>query len=185
MKKNRLAVTSLEREKTDPFSIFDISRAIRDIITDIVEAEIAGDTEEVEALFEALEGMHATRSEKHVSYIHVIKNAENAADGSRAQAEEHRKRAAARENLSKRLKKVLIGDLSHHGEESVIAGDFKLERKSTDSVKLHIDAEDLPVEYQRVKIEADKPELKRALKNKEKIDGVELEKTEHIQIKVH
>ena len=40
MKKNRLAVRSLEREKTDPFSIFDISRAIREIITDIVDAEI-------------------------------------------------------------------------------------------------------------------------------------------------
>ena len=185
MKKNRLAVTSLKREKTDPFSIFDISRAIREITADIIDAEIAGDTEEVEALFEVLEGMHATRSEKHVSYIHVIKNAENAADGSRAQAEEHRKRAAARENLSKRLKKVLAGDLAHHGEESVLAGDFKLTRKSTDSVKLNIDAEDLPAEYQRITVQADKPELKRALKNKEKIDGVELEKTEHIQIKVH
>ena len=95
------------------------------------------------------------------------------------------KKAAARENLSKRLKKVLVGDLSHHGEESVLAGDFKLTRKITDSVKLHIDAEDLPAEYQRVKIEADKPELKRALKRGEEIDGAELEETEHIQIKVH
>ena len=41
MKKNRLAVTSLEREKTDPFSIFDISRAIREITADIIDAEIA------------------------------------------------------------------------------------------------------------------------------------------------
>ena len=69
MKKNRLAVTSLEREKTDPFSIFDISRAIREIIADIVEAEIAGDTQEVEALFEALEG-HARNPVRKACFVH-------------------------------------------------------------------------------------------------------------------
>ena len=182
MKKNRLAVPSLEREKTDPFSIFDISREIKNITADIIDAEMNGDTEEVDALFEALEDMHASRSDKHVSYIHVIKNAEHAAAGSRAQAEEHRKKAVARENLSKRLKKTLVGDLQHHGDTSITAGDFKLARQSRESVKLHIEAEDLPAEYQRVTIDADKTTLKRDLKNKVKIDGVELEAAEHIRI---
>ena len=168
--------------KKNPFSIFDISHEITEITSEIVYAEMNGDTELVNSLFDKLEMMHAFRSEKHEAYIHVIKNAENAVTGHRAQADEHRQRASALENLSARLKRNLVLDLKLHKEDSTTAGEFKLARRKMHSVIIHGEVEDLPEQFQRVKIEPEKMELKRALKRGEEVDGVELTETEHLRI---
>ena len=186
MKKNRLAVKPLERKEertsTNPFSIFEISRIIEELVTDIVNAELAGETDIVEDLHSVLDELHMARNEKHESYVHVIKNAGNAADGLKAQIAEFRKKVTALENLQKRLKETLIGDLQRHDEQSVTAGNFKIARQTRDSVTVHIEAEQLPEEYQRVKVEADKTEIKLAMRRGDIIDGVELTETEHLRI---
>ena len=166
-------------------TLFELTDAILDIVDDIVDASIAGDDDEVTSLFDELSTHYGKRAEKHEGYVHVIKNAEATAKACKAQAEAFTKRGRALENLSRRLKDTLRADLEQHGETRTTAGNFKLARQAGQPrVVVSIDAADLPVDYQRVTIEADKTALKDALKHGDTIDGVALEPTEHIRIRV-
>ena len=164
-------------------TLFQLTATITDIIDDIVDAEIAGETDE--NLFDELDSHYGARADKIEGYIHVIKNTTAAATNCRAEAEGFAKRAKALENLAKRLKETLHADLIKNNELTTTAGNFRIARHTGQpSVVLLVDASDLPTDYQRVKIEADKTELKNALKRGEIINGVELRETEHVRIKV-
>ena len=166
-------------------TLFELTDAITDIIDDIVDALMADDTDLVDSLLDELDSLYGARSEKHEGYIHVIKNAETASAACKAQANAFYARAKALENLSRRLKDTLLADLHQHGETRTDAGNFKIARQNGQPrVVVHVEASELPQDYQRVTIEADKTALKDALKHGETIDGVELESTEHIRIRV-
>ena len=166
-------------------TIFQLQAEIGEIIDDIVDAEIAGDTEAVDALHAKLDTLYKSRSIKHEGYVHVIKNAINTAKGCKAEADFFAKRATALNNLAKRLKRNLLDDLVHHGEASVKAGKYRISRQknSQPTVTIRIPDEDLPAVYQNVTIEADKTALKKALQNGEEIDGVDMETGEHVRIR--
>ena len=171
--------------QSNPFTLFDLSDAIQAIISEIIDAEIAGDEEQVEALIEELDALHGVRNQKYEAYVHVIKNSEITSKACRAEADAFTKRARALENLAKRLKGNLLYDLQAHGDDVVNAGKFKIARQSGQkSVVVNIEAYDLPEEFQRVTIEVDKSALKEALNRGEEIDGAELEDTEHVRIRV-
>ena len=146
---------------------------ITEIIHDIIDAQIAGDEDEIQALMEKLDALYSERSEKHEGYIHVIRNAQ-------AEAQALRTRASALTNLAKQLRGTFLDDMIQHGEKKTNAGKFRLSRRNGARVVLHIDAGDLPEEYWR--ITADKNALRRALSGGEVIEGVELEPTEHVRI---
>ena len=166
-------------------TLFDLTQTISDLVDDLVDAHIAGDTEEIQALFEELDSLYGARSEKHVGYIHVIKNAESAAENCKAEASLFAKRANALKNLASRLKETLRMDLREHGEKSTTAGNFKIARQNgAPRVVVRIDPESLPDDFQRITIEADKSALKDALKRGESVDGVELEISEHVRIRL-
>ena len=166
-------------------NIFELRAEIEQIIDEIVDAELAGDTSEVDALYAELDQLYDARSAKHEGYVHVIKNTLNAAQGCKAEADFFSKRANALINLAKRLKDTLHDDLREHGEESVTAGKFKIARQknSQPTVNVRVPVTDLPTEYQNVTIEADKTALKLAIKTGEEIDGVDLEFGEHVRIR--
>ena len=167
------------------FTLFQLTDAILDIVDDIVDASIAGDEEELNALYDELSTHYGKRAEKHEGYVHVIKNAEATAKACKAQAAAFYARAKALENLSRRLKDTLRADLEQHGETRTTAGNFKVARQNGQPrVVLSIEASELPTDYQRVTIEADKTALKDALKSGEVVDGVALEDTEHLRIRV-
>ena len=150
---------------------------IEAIIHDIIDAQIAGDEDDIQALIqtlmEKLDTRYSERSEKHEGYIHVIRNAQ-------AEAEALKIRTRALTNLAKQLRGTLLDDMIQHGEKQNNVGKFRLSRRNGARVVLHIDADDLPEEYWR--ITADKNALKRALSGGEVIEGVELEPTEHVRI---
>ena len=166
-------------------TIFQLQAEIGEIIDDIVDAEIAGDTDAVDALLAKLDTLYESRSIKHEGYVHVIKNSLNTAKGCKAEADFFAKRATALNNLAKRLKGNLLDDLVHHGEVSVKAGKYKISRQknSQPSVYVRIPDADLPPEYQSVTIEADKKALRTAIENGEEIDGVDMETGEHVRIR--
>ena len=153
-----------------PFEITDTLEVIR---RDIIDAQIAGDDDEIQALMEKLDALYSERSEKHEDYIHVIKNAE-------MEAKALRIRASALTKLAKQLRGTFLDDMIQHGEKQTNAGKFRLSRRNGARVVLHIDAGDLPEAYQH--ITADKNALRRALSGGEVIEGVELEPTEHVRI---
>ena len=167
-------------------TLFDLTDAITDLVDDIVDALIAGDTEAVESLIDELDSLYGARSEKHEGYIHVIKNAETAAEACYKEATAFYARNKALKGLATRLKDTLMADLQQHGETRTTAGNFKIARQknSQPSVILNIAAEALPTEFQRITIEADKTALKDAIQDGTEIDGVSLETGEHIRILV-
>ena len=166
-------------------TLFQLTDTISNIVDDIVDADIAGDEEERHALLEELATLYGARSEKHEGYVHVIKNAENTAKSCKAEAHAFLARAQALLNLSRRLKDTLLSDLHQHGEQRTDAGKFQIARQNGQKrIVVGIPPEELPTDYQRVTIEADKTALKTALSNGEKVDGVALEDTEHLRIRV-
>lgn len=167
-------------------TLFQLNDEITDLVDDIVDALIAGDTELVDELIETLANLYTARAEKHEGYVHVIKNAEAAAEACYREANGFYTRSKALKGLAKRLKDTLMSDLEQHGETIATAGKFKIARQknSQPSVILNIDADGLPSEYQRITIEANKEALKDALNNGTAIDGVELRTGEHIRIRV-
>ena len=166
-------------------TLFELTAEIENVIDEIVDAEIARDTETLDGLYAELEALYDARESKQIGYVHVVKNADIAAKACQAQANAFYARAKALENIARRLKDNLHQDLIHHGEKSATAGKFKIARQNgTARVVLNIPPEELPADYQRVSIEADKTALKDALKDGTEIDGVALEPTEHIRIRV-
>ena len=167
-------------------TLFELTDAIGDIVDDIVDAILTGDTEAVESLFDELDSLYEAREAKHEGYIHVIKNAEAAAEACYKEANAFYARNKALKGLATRLKDTLLADLHQHGETRTTAGKFKIARQknSQPSVILNIASEALPTEYQRISIEANKEALKDALKNGREIDGVSLETGEHLRIRV-
>ena len=166
-------------------TLFQLTAEITDIVDDIVDADITGETAELDALHGELAALYDARSEKHEGYVHVIKNAEAAAEACKAEAEAFTARARALSNLAKSLKETLLLDLHLHGEKRTDAGNFKIARQNGQKrVVVRIDPAELPADYQRITIDANKTALKRALTDGEAIEGVELESTEHIRIRV-
>lgn len=165
-------------------TLFDLTAHITEIIDDIVVAYEIGNPELADELFDELAQLHLQRNDKLEGYVHVIKNSQIAADAAKAEAAAFAKRARALEALATRLKKTLLEDLVHHDEKSSNAGRFKIARQAgAPRVAVTIPAGDLPEEYQRVTVDADKTALKTALKQGEQIEGVTLELTEHLRIR--
>ena len=77
-----------------PFSLFDLTNTITALIRDIIDAQIAGDEEEIQNLMEELDSLYDARSEKYEGYIHSIAA-----------------RSRAMKNLAQRLKTILLHDL--------------------------------------------------------------------------
>ena len=148
------------------FTPFEITDTLEVIRRDIIDAQIAGDEDEIQALMEKLDALYSERSEKHEDYIHVIRNAEM--------------EAKALNTLAKLLRGTLLDDMIQHGEKQNNVGTFRLSRRNGARVVLHIDAGDLPEAYRR--ITADRNALRRALSGGEVIEGVEIEPTEHVRI---
>ena len=167
-------------------TLFQLNDEIAALVDEIIDAELAGDTELVDALLGELASLYDAREAKHEAYVHVIKNAEATAVACYKEANAFYARNKALKNLAGRLKDILMGDLKEHDAKSTTAGPFKIARQknSQPSVVMNIDAEALPTEFQRITIEADKEVIKDALENGTEIDGVALVTGEHIRIRV-
>ena len=167
------------------FTLFELNARIAEVVDRILEADLDDELEADDPLYEELDGLFEARTEKHEKYVHVIKNAEYSAEAAKAEAAAFSARAKALENLSRRLKETLRLDLHQYGEKSTTAGSFKIARQNgAPRVVVRVEPEELPTDYQRVRVEADKTALKTALKNGEEVNGVELESTEHVRIRV-
>ena len=57
------------------FTPFEITDTLEVIRRNIIDAQIAGDEDEIQALMEKLDTLYSERSEKHEDYTHVIRNA--------------------------------------------------------------------------------------------------------------
>ena len=175
-----------DTKRKDPYTLFGLTDEVKAIVADIVEAEIAGDADEVQALIEKLDTLYDAKEAKRQGYVHLIKNSLASAVNHKGVAKDFDARAKAHTHLAKELKERLLIDMIENDEQVVPAGDFKIarQRNSQPSVVLDVDPEDLPSDYQKVTIEADKDALKYAINAGEVIDGVNVVTGEHIRIRV-
>ena len=142
-------------------------------------------TPEAEALYNEVEGSLESKVDGYAALIR-----EWEADAEKWKAEEqrvagHRK---ARENAAARLKARLLESLQQIGRDKVETPRFKIAvQRSAPSVEVLVEADALPMEYQRVIPEsrvADKKALLEALKSGAEIDGARLtEGTAYVRIR--
>ena len=166
------------------FTLYRISRAIMSVLNKIVDALMEGPLDADDPLYQELDDLFATRNRKLQGYVKIIKSCKPLADACRAEAEAFSKRARAIENLARRLRNNLLYDMQVNGEESTQAGRFKISRRNSESVQLHIPPESLPAEFQNVSITADKTALKKALKAGDEIKGVVLKSGEYVEFRI-
>lgn len=166
--------------------MFTLYTLTADIQLKLNELEHVGvDTPEGEEIFDELEALFAHREAKHVAYIHVIRNAEAAAQALKAEAREFQARANSAEALAKQLKHRLMSDMAQHDEPSTEAGMFKLRRRlSPPAVHVLVPTEALPSEFHKVTVTPDKAALKAALAEGRNVEGAELKQGEHLRIQV-
>jgi DNA repair ATPase RecN len=147
---------------------FEITSEIKGVIEDIIEAQKQNDSDLVDELTEKLISLINSESNRYEAMAHVIKNCENTAK------EINKIAKTLRERVKQHMKQL---DLLR-----VDAVRFTVTRTSSSKVKIDVNVSiaELPERFQR--ITANKPELKRALSNGEKVEGVQLEQGEHIQI---
>lgn len=171
-------------ERKDPYSLFEISGEMREIILEITEAQQDKDLDRIEELTHELIDILDRHSDKYEATVHVIKNSLNAAAGFKELADQFNAVYTAHNNLAKNLKERLFNDLNSLGLKSVDAGAFTVRTwtNSVPTLHVHAEAEDLPEEFQILEVDTDA--LRYALANGREVDGAELVKGEHLRIVV-
>ena len=147
---------------------FEITSEIKGIIEEIIEAQKQNDCDLVDELTEKLISLINSESNKYEAIAHVIKNCENT-------AKEINK-------IAKTLRERVVQNMKQLDLLRVDAGRFTVTRTSSSRVKIDVNVSiaELPERFQRIM--ANRPELKNALKNGEKVEGVQLEQGEHVSI---
>ena len=117
------------------------------------------------------------------SIVRTIRSADATVTSLKAQAKAILAAAADYEALSAMLKDDIVADMQENDVKTEVHGDFKLTRcKSPATVDVDIAPEDLPEDYQRITVSADKRGLTKALKQGVSIEGVHLKQGEHLRI---
>ena len=166
----------------DPYTLFDISGEMKQILSELADAQLEKNKELVEELTLDIIDLIDMHENKYEATVHVIMNSLNAAKGNQEIANQFQAKATANNNLAKHLKERLKKDMQFLDLKTVNAGIYTIYTRENPvpTLTIDIDPEDLPEQFQ--KIEADTDELRHALSTGEEIDGVTLKKGEHIRI---
>ena len=131
---------------------------------------------------EKLDALEMEREKKISNTACFIKNLRAEAEAIKAEKMKMADRQKAKENLADRLENYLenyLGGLTYEDERCAISY-----RKSTSTeIAEDLDLSTLPDGCKKIKIEADRTAIKKALQNGEKIDGCALVLRSNIQIK--
>lgn len=131
---------------------------------------------------EKLDALEMEREKKISNTACFIKNLRAEAEAIKAEKMKMADRQKAKENLADRLENYLtnyLGGLTYEDERCAISY-----RKSTSTeIAEDLDLSTLPDGCKKIKIEADRTAIKKALQNGEKIDGCALVVKNNIQIK--
>ena len=184
MPKSDLVTPVEERKFTgkDPYTLFDISPKIKEVIREIAEAQQDKDTKLVSELTDNLLDLLDLHEDKYEGYVHVIQNSLAAAKNNKVIADQFNAIATAHNNLAKRLKARIQQDMELHQTDKVNAGLYivRIQKNSVATLTVEVDPEDLPKRFQSVIPNTD--ELRFALTNGDEVEGVSLLKGEHIRI---
>jgi len=133
-----------------------------------------------EELFKKLEELQLAREVKIENICLYTKNLKSDIEQLKKEADSFAQKAKAAERKLESLKGYLRWALNGEKFKTL---KVSVSYRTTTSVEVNVPAELLPLEYQRVKTEPDKTELKEALESGKAIEGVELVSKQSIVIK--
>ena len=138
-------------------NLFDLGRDIDLLLDEIIELEIKGELTDDHPILDELDKAFQSRGGKLSSYVEIIKEKTADAKYYRGRSKEYSDHARALENVVTRMKDTVKGDMQHHGDKVVQAGDHKIRLldNNTATLTVNVDAEDLPPAFQKVEIKAD------------------------------
>jgi len=132
-------------------------------------------------LLDTLENLELNMEEKALGVGVWIKNLLAEAEALKAEKQRIEARQKACNNKADRLKKFLADMIptstKYKSTQCVIGW------RRSEVVEVHAPAEDLPIEFQTIKIEANKADIKRSLKAGKELEFAELVTKQNIQIK--
>lgn len=163
-------------------NLYEISTTLQDKMTDLGEILLSGETPTPEQESELID-LHGDLENKLVAYGCVVKNLESEADAIDGEIKRLTARKKARQTQVELLKSRMLTAMSDNGMDKIKNAVMPLSiRNNPPSVRLDIDPEHLPAEFQKVAITADKTALSKALKAGAVIDGVVLEVKQSLKI---
>lgn len=132
---------------------------------------------------EVLIALDGDLDKKLVSYGYVIKDIEAQTEALEAEIKRLNAKKKAKERQIGLLKERMQLAMMENGKKAIDDPIMPVQLiLNPPSIRLDIDPKHLPIEYQKVKVEADKTALSKALKGGAVIDGVVLEQKQHIRI---
>lgn len=120
-------------------------------------------TDEMDQQYADLLTMHA---EKVEGYVAMIRKFEASAEGIKSERERLQQAEQTMQNAARNLKARLAQTMLVRGETEhrTSLGKVRLQQSGSRPLVLLVEPENLPEEYQRIRVEADKTALKKALK---------------------
>ena len=168
-------------------NIYEIDRNFADTMEEImlVFDEETGEVTDIDKFEELKRRLNELQEERNTKISNVAcwyKQLCAEAEAIKAEKMVLAKRQQTAEKKAENLKKYL--EYALQGEKFEDAR-CKISYRASEQVQLDPDLDpfNLPIQFQKVSIEANKTELKKALKNGEKVDGVALVEKKNIQIK--
>ncbi len=139
-------------------------------------------TPELEAQLAEIEDSLASKGE---AVCFLIRNASMEAEACREEAARWTARARVAENRAGRLKSFLMAAMKAVGVDKLAAGNFKVARRvnTVPSIRWLGAPEEIPVGYQRVKIELDGSAAQQAWKAGALMDGFSVEHADVVTIR--
>jgi hypothetical protein len=140
--------------------------------------------DDIQAFADLYAGLQVSLTEKIENCCMVLANAKAQSDAitdERARLDTRRKAIEAK---IERLREYMQYEMESIGVDKVDGALFSVRiQNNPQSVEMMLEAEKLPAEYQRVKIEADKAALKKALLDGIEIAGCKLVQTKSLRVK--
>ena len=137
----------------------------------------------VENLNAQLDDLTPESTASRESTIRTIRSADATVKSLKAQAKALLAAAADYDALSSLLKDDIVTDMTENDVKTEVHGDYKITRcHSPATVDVACPATDLPEDYQKVVVSADKRKLTKAVKQGVAIEGVTLRQGQHLRI---
>lgn len=138
--------------------------------------------EEIESLDKLLEINQAEFTQKADAYAAVIGQKKARAEYLKSEAKRLQRMAQAEEAAAEILKERISHAMTAHGLEKVETAHYKLGWRKSSRVEI-INLEDLPLAFVRVKHEADKTAIKKAIEAGQTVDGASLSEQKTLSIR--
>lgn len=163
-------------------NLYQLSQTMQDKMTQLGEMLLNGETPTAEQENELID-LQGDLQNKLVGYGFVVKNLESEVNALDDEIKRLTARKKARQNqiemLENRMKMAMIDNDIAKVDDPVMPISIK---NNPPSVRLDIDPKNLPARFVKIKYEADKTALSKALKIGDVIDGVSLEVKQRIVI---